>query len=249
MQLTDNVIFITGGGSGIGLGLATAFHGLGNKVIIGGRRRAQLDAAVAAHPGMEAIEIDLADPTSTRDAASDLLMEHPDLNVLINNAGIMLPDDVAAPLDDELMQRHINTNLIGTMRTTSAFIEHLKAQPHASILYNSSTLAFTPLAGFGVYSATKAALHAYVLAQRFLLKSTGVRVQELVPPWVGTGLVGDTDDSRAMPVDAFIEETMTLLATNVEEVVVDAARVNRDNAGPNEHAFINELNDYMSANL
>jgi len=91
MRLKGNTIFITGGGSGIGRGLAEAFHKLGNKVIIAGRRRGHLGAVVAAHPGMAAIELNLADPASIEGAARQLITDYPDVNVLINNAGIMQP--------------------------------------------------------------------------------------------------------------------------------------------------------------
>ena len=111
MKLSGNTIFITGGGSGIGRGLAEAFHQRGNKVIISGRRRAALDEVAAANPGMAAVELDITDPASIAAVAAKLVAGHPELNVLINNAGIMLPDRAAGPVEDKLLVDTITTNL------------------------------------------------------------------------------------------------------------------------------------------
>ena len=99
MKLTENTIFITGGGSGIGRGLAEAFHKLGNKVIIGGRRKRHLAETLRANPGMESVELDVADPANIAAVARDLIARYPKLNVLVNNAGIMHIDDVSGPID------------------------------------------------------------------------------------------------------------------------------------------------------
>lgn len=246
MKLTGNTVLITGGTRGIGRRLAEALYAQGNTVIITGRSQAALDTVTDANPGIHSVLLDIADPASITRAAAQVIAEHPDLNVLVNNAGIMLPDNAAAPLDDDLLTGHVTTNLLGSLRVTSAFVEHLKRRPEATVIYNTSTLAFTPLAAFGVYSATKAALHAYVLAQRFQLRDTSVRVQEIVPPWVATGLVGEAGDPRAMQVDEFIAETLDLLARDDEEAVVEQAEIYRNNVGPGEHAYVNELNTYMT---
>lgn len=248
MKLNDNTILITGGASGIGRGLAEAFHKLGNKVIIAGRRKAWLDEVVAANPGMDAIELDVADPASINAMAQTLIARYPALNVLINNAGIMTFDDAAGQVDEAESRRLIDTNLLGPVLLTSALIEHLKRQPRATIIYNTSILAFVPMAPTAIYSATKAALHSYALSQRFLLRGTNVSVQEIAPPWVDTDLIQKRGDPRAMPVDVFIAETMQGLATEAPEVVVEAVRALRANPGPEEHAFIDGFNASMIAN-
>jgi uncharacterized oxidoreductase len=204
---------------------------------------------VSANPGMHALEVNVAEPASVRRAAKRLIADYPSLNVLINNAGIMLFDEAAGALNEKTLDAELQTNLAGPIRLTAALIEHLKNQKRATIIYNSSTLAFTPLAAFALYSATKAAVHSYAMSQRFALRDTSVSVQELVPPWVGTGLVGSADDPRAMPLGAFVEETIDALASEAEEIVVQKARINRDNAGPNEHKFVQELNTYMASAL
>lgn len=245
MQLTGNTILITGGGSGIGRGLAEALHKLGNQVIISGRRKGHLDATTQANPGMASVELNQDDPASIKAAAEKVIAQFPNLNVVLNNAGIMQIDDAASVIDDELLVSTVNTNLVGAIRVTSAFIEHLKKQPSATVIYNSSVLAYVPLAIAAVYSATKAALHSYALSQRFKLKGTSVSVQEIAPPWVQTDLLGSNNEPRAMPLADFIAETIKILGTDVPEVVVQQGQPLRNNVGPNEHAFVDQFNNMM----
>jgi uncharacterized oxidoreductase len=248
MQMTNNTIFITGGTSGIGRGLAEAFHKLGNNVIISGRRKALLEEVVKANPGMHAVELDITDPAHIDKVARQLIARFPKLNVLINNAGIMPFDDAAGSIDEDTLNATITTNLLGPIRMTSALIEHLKAQPTATIVNNTSVLAFVPLASTAVYSATKAALHSYSLSQRFMLRNTPVRVQEIAPPWVNTDLIYKSGDPRAMPLNDFIEQTMAGLATDAEEVVVESIKSLRDNPGAGEHAFVHGFNQSLVDN-
>jgi uncharacterized oxidoreductase len=247
MKLSNNTIFITGGGSGIGRGLAEAFHKLGNQVIISGRRRGHLDEVIAANPGMTAIELDITNPASIGKAATQLTRDFPDLNVLFNNAGIMLPDQAAGQIDDKLLIGTVTTNLVGPIRMSSALMAHLKRQSDPVIAYTSSTLGFVPLVLTAVYSATKAAIHSYVLSQRLPLKNTGVRVLEIAPPWVRTDLMNSREAEQAMPLDQFIAETMELFATDVDEILVESARPFRANVGPNEHTFVETFNARMSS--
>src|SRR5580700_9670991 len=159
MKLTGNTIFITGGASGIGRGLAEALHKLGNQVIISGRRQKQLDATTRANPGMASLPLDIADPDSIAAVSKQLMAQFPSLNVLINNAGIMQIDDAPGGIDDALLTSTVTTNLLGPIRLTSALIEHLKKQEKAAVIYNTSVLGYVPLALTAVYSSTKAALH------------------------------------------------------------------------------------------
>jgi len=243
MKLIGNTILITGGGSGIGRGLAEALHQRGNEVIIAGRRKGHLAEVAKANPGMNWVELDIEDPASVASVAGKLIAEYPNLNVLINNAGVMLIDDVSTAIDEKLLVNTITTNVMGPIRLTGALIEHLKRQKDAAVINNSSVLGFVPLAVTAVYSATKAALHSYTMSLRYKLKGTPVKVLEIAPPWVQTDLLGSNNEPRAMPLAEFIGETMRILGTDAEEVLVDRAKPLRNNAGPNEAAFVNQFND------
>src|SRR6478672_6747128 len=243
MKLTGNTIFITGGGSGIGRGLAEALHRLGNQVIISGRRKGHLAETTKANPGMKSVELDVEDPTSIAGVTKKLIEDYPKLNVLINNAGVMHVDNAAGAVDETILVSTITTNLMGPIRMTAALIDHLKKQERAAVMNVSSVLGFVPLAIAAVYSSTKAAMHSYTLSLRYQLKGTRVRVLELAPPWVQTDLLGSNNEPRAMPLAEFIEETMRVLGTDADEVLVEQAKQLRNNDGPNEAAFVTQFND------
>ncbi|WP_321815368.1 MULTISPECIES: SDR family oxidoreductase [unclassified Paraburkholderia] len=248
MKLTGNTVFITGGTSGIGRALAEALSARGNKVIVAGRRKALLDEIAAQNPSIDTVELDIGNAAQIQQVAQQLIARYPALNVVINNAGIMPFDDAGGALDDAQAVRLVETNLLGPVRVSAAFVEHLKRQPESWIINNSSVLAYVPLAGTALYSATKAAIHSYTLSQRFVLRNTRVRVLEIAPPWVDTDLIVKSGDPRAMPLDAFIAETLERLATATTEVLVEAAKPMRDNAGPNEHAFVEQFNQHVVDN-
>lgn len=248
MKLTQNTIFITGGTSGIGRAMAEKFHQLGNQVIISGRREALLKAVTTANPGMDYVVLDVTRADSIQAAAQDVLQRYPALNVVINNAGIMPFDHADAELDDEQAVTLLNTNILGPVRVSAAFITHLKQQPDAVLINNSSVLAFLPLASNALYSATKAAIHSYTLSQRFLLRDTPVKVIEIAPPWVDTDLIYKSGDPRAMPLDDFIRETFDKLATDTLEAIVDRVLPIRDNPGMNEHTLVNQFNQSVADN-
>jgi uncharacterized oxidoreductase len=246
MKLTGNTIFVTGGGSGIGRGLAQALHSLGNQVIISGRRKGHLAETTKANPGMKSVELDVEDPASIDAVTKTLIEDYPELNVLINNAGVMHIDNAAGAVDEPMLVSTITTNLMGPIRMTGALIEHLKKQDHAAVINVSSVLGFVPLAMAAVYSSTKAAIHSFTLSLRYKLKGSSVTVLEIAPPWVQTDLLNSNNESRAMPLVEFIEETIKVLGTSADEVLVERAKPLRNNVGPHEGAFVTQFNDAMA---
>lgn len=246
MKLTGNTILVTGGGSGIGRGLAEAFHKLGNKVIVAGRRKANLADVVRANPGIDSVELDVSNPEDIAAVSKELTAKYPKLNVILNNAGIMLIDDVSKPIDDATLISEFETNFFGTVRMTSAFIEHLKTQESATILNVSSVLGFVPMAFAALYSATKAGIHSYSMSLRYRLKGTSVEVQEIAPPWVQTDLLNSSEEARAMPLKPFLDQTMEALGTDQHEVLVEIAKPFRANPGVDEAAFFHQMNDWFA---
>jgi uncharacterized oxidoreductase len=226
MQMTGNTILITGGGSGIGRGLAEAFHALGNQVIIAGRRKQLLDGTIAANPGMKSMVLDIGNADAIRTFAAQLTKNHPGLNTVIHNAGIMLMEDLkhCEIADAEAI---VTTNLLGPIRLTAALLPRLLEQPRAAIMTVSSGLAFVPMAPTPAYCATKAAIHSYTQSLRYQLRDTGVQVLELIPPYVQTELTGtrQASDPNAMPLQDFIAETMNILKTSPDATEICVERV------------------------
>jgi short-subunit dehydrogenase involved in D-alanine esterification of teichoic acids len=228
MRISGNTIFIPGSTSGIGLALALALQAKGNTVIVGGRRTDQLDAITAQHPELGAVRIDVADPASITKAADRVLADHPALNVVIAMAGIMKIEDWHQPASFlDSAEAIVTTNVLGPIRLIAAFIEHLQQQPDSTIITVSSGLAFAPLRVTPSYNATKAAIHMLSESVRLQLADTSVKVVELVPPAVRTGLLPGQEDSEfAMPLEEFVDEVVGLLETqpDAREILVERVK-------------------------
>ncbi|MEA3537002.1 SDR family oxidoreductase [Rhizobium sp. CC-YZS058] len=226
MNFRDATILITGGNSGIGRGLAEALADLGAKIIITGRDKDRLDDVVQANPGMSAYELDVTSSLGINTFAAQVTTEHPELNAVIHNAGILAYESVLGGYDMETVEKVVLTNLIAPIGLTSALLPHLRAMPEAAIVTVSSGLAFVPLASASAYSASKAGMHSWSQSLRHELRSTNISVVEIAPPLVATELTpGQSRNPHAMPLDAFIEEAVGLLCADVtpEEVIVQRA--------------------------
>jgi uncharacterized oxidoreductase len=242
MNMLGNTIVITGGGAGIGRGLAEGFHATGNKVIITGRRLSALKETVSANPGMQYYVLDVDDAGAIKSFAKQVVEDHPTLNVLINNAGIMRAENILAiPFDLSDGEAMIATNLLGPIRVTAALLPQLLQRPSATIVNVTSGLAFLPLARTPTYCATKAALHSYSQSLRYQLRNTSVQVIELAPPAVATDLMPESrSNPNAMQLDDFISESMALLEANsdAEEICVEKVKLLRNAEAKGEYKAV-----------
>jgi uncharacterized oxidoreductase len=252
MNLTGNTILITGGGTGIGRGLAEAFHRLGNEVTIVGRRRDVLEATAVANPGMRFIPLDVENAEDFAGFASEVETSLPSLNVLINNAGIMKTEDLAAGDQDlTAAEQTVAINILGTLRTSAALMPVLLKQPKATIMTLSSGLAFLPIYPNPSYCASKAFVHSWTQSLRYQLRDKNVEVLEIAPPYVQTELTGSfqASDPNAMRLADYIAETMDLLRNPPPsgEVLVERVRTRRfAERDGNYDQLYTEWNDYAA---
>jgi uncharacterized oxidoreductase len=233
MKMTERTWLITGGATGIGLALAKALVAQGNRVIVCGRNRENLDKAAGEVPGLIARHCDITDADSRHALVAWLSDEHPDLSVLVNNAGIQVPrafdaGDAARGLDAE-----IATNLTAPIHLIEELLPQLRRQPEATIVNVTSGLAFAPIALFPVYCATKAALHSFTMTLRYQLRNSTVEVIELAPPIVASGLRSEASAQanpamRGAPTpEEFVAEALPQLEGGNAEVLVGLSAASR----------------------
>jgi uncharacterized oxidoreductase len=230
MEISGNTILVTGATSGIGRALAEALYAKGNKIIIAGRRQNMLDEVTGRNPGMIGMAVDVSDTASIATFVESVKAQFPQLNVLINNAGIFgLEDYTADSIDLTRALNTIQTNITGVVQLSAALLPTLRAQPQSTLVVTTSGLAFVPYPPGPVYSATKAFMHNWLDALRVQLRETSVEVLELAPPYVQTELGGphQASDPHAMPLDEYIQEVVQILESNTSEkgeILVDRVK-------------------------
>jgi uncharacterized oxidoreductase len=220
MNLRNRTILITGGSAGIGLAFALKFAELGNEVIVTGRRQKVLEDVKAKHPNLHTIQSDVADPAQIAALAAHVKADFPKLDVLMNNAGIMLYKNLRAPATDLAgLMAEVNINLGGVITTTSAFVDILTANK-GTVINVSSALAFVPLPAAPIYSATKAAIHSYTQSLRFQLEESGVEVIELMPPGVKTDMTTELAEGgvTVITTEELVKQSFMALRTGAVEI-------------------------------
>jgi uncharacterized oxidoreductase len=236
MQTKGNTILITGGGTGIGLALAEVFLREGSEVIICGRRQSRLEEAKKKLPRLQIHRCDVAGAAGRKALFEWAVSSFPQLNVLINNAGIQREIDfkrgpAAYPTDES----EIETNLEAPIHLCALFIPHLMKKKEAALVNVSSGLAYVPMASTPVYCATKAGLHSFCISLRHQLRGTPIKVFEILPPWTDTELGGAPEESeehgyRGAPAAGVAEEAVAAFGKDVLEIAVGDAKNLREGA-------------------
>ena len=239
MNLANNKILITGGASGIGLGLTERFIQENNTVLICGRREALLKEVSDKYPSVITHVCDLSVAAEREELYQWIQNEHSDLNVLINNAGMQ---QWMTPTDDTFYQRakdEIQVNIEAPIHLTSLFVNLPSLQ---TIINVTSGLAFTPFAKVPVYSATKAFFHSFTQSLRVLLRAKGIDVIEMIPPALNTDLGGKGLHDPAPPVSDFIEAIFEQLKQGKQELTFGHSAATSDASAEELRARFAQLN-------
>jgi short-subunit dehydrogenase involved in D-alanine esterification of teichoic acids len=225
MKLSDNTVLVTGGGSGIGLALARAFALHGSAVIVCGRDSNKLMAVQKENPAIVAFPCDIADDKEQQRLVEHITQQYPNLNVLINNAGIQHnydfsdSDDHTRRIDEE-----VAINLVAHLKLIDRFLPLLTKRPSAAIVNVTSALALVPKQSAPVYCATKAAMHNFTKALRYQLEDTSVKVFEIIPALVDTEMTKGRGKGKITP-EALTAEALRGIASDRYEIRIEKTKM------------------------
>ena len=239
MKLSNNKILITGGASGIGLGLTERFLKENNTVIICGRRQEALDEAVQKFPGVITRQCDLAVEADRTELYNWVAKSHPDLNVLVNNAGIQNWMNFTDEQFFSKANQEVEINILAPLHLTQLF---LGLKSLTTIMNVTSGLAFVPFSKVAVYSATKAFFRSFTLSLRHQLKDTGIEVIEIIPPALNTDLGGKGIHNAAPPVSDFIASIFEQLENGSNELTFGTSEARAKANNDTIEEYFNRLN-------
>ena len=223
MKTTGNTVFITGGSAGIGLEIAKAFSQRENKVIINGRDKGRLYEALSQLGNAVAIQGDLSIEYDRVRIAKVLKEEHPDLNVVVNNAGEAYAYSLADGGYDHA-RREINTNYVSVVHFTELVMPLLHSKESGAIVNVTSIVGLVPSAVTPTYSASKAALHFYTQSLRKSLAEAPVRVFELMPPLVNTAFSAAIGGAKGISPGEVAEALLSAMGEDRFDVPVGRTR-------------------------
>lgn len=219
MNLSGNTVLITGGGTGIGLAMAIRFLKAGSRVIIVGRRAEKLNEAKEKYPELITKVCDVTDEEARRELFAWVTAEYPDVNILVNNAGIQRAINLTCAGDDWGKYRtEIATNLEAPIHLSMLFTPYFMEKENTAIVNVSSRLGLVTAVWVPIYTATKAGLHNFTRALRKQLSNSNVKVCEILPPMVDTDLAGVGAQKAGVDVDEFADTVMQRLANGDEEI-------------------------------
>ncbi|WP_106403394.1 SDR family NAD(P)-dependent oxidoreductase [Actinocorallia populi] len=232
--LKGKVVLVTGASSGIGEATALALAAEGARVVAGARRVGRLKDLVDRAAGeVAAVELDVTDQASVRAAVAGAVERFGGLDVLVNNAGVMLSGPISGA-DTTEWTRMVETNLLGSMYAVHAALPHL-LERKGCVVQVSSTSGRVASANSGVYAATKFGVTAFSEALRQEVTAQGVRVVVVEPGFVATELVGHiTDPAMQAAAQSIAASMRTLRPEDIANAVVYAVT-------QPEHVAVNEI--------
>lgn len=226
MRLEGNTVLVTGGSSGIGLALARAFKETGNTVVICGRNSQKLDDVQRRFPGIETRQVDLSQPSQLASFAEELCTSFPELNLLVNNAGIQRRIDFNDGRDHtRAIRQEIEVNLTSHISLTDLLLPKILGQPEGAVVNVTSALAIAPKRSAPVYCVTKAAMRAFSRVLRYQLDGSNVKVFEIIPALVESAMTANRGDKHLITPEYVARATLAGMKINRGEIAIERARL------------------------